>query len=113
MTLHDVRKMTRHRILMAFLALLPCAQALAFGFEHVVARAQQQAAAPYQPPKDTPDFLRGVGYDQYRGMRYQIEHNLWADTGSRFQVTPVMPGGVYAHIIPINVVSGAGVEPLA
>jgi glucans biosynthesis protein len=108
-----VSKMTRHRILIAFLALLPGSQALAFGFEDIVARAQQQAAAAYQPPRDTPDFLRGVGYDQYRGMRFQIKHNLWADTGSRFQVTPVMPGGVYAHIIPINVVSGDGIEPLA
>ena len=104
-------RMTRPGIALCVLAL--SAQARAFGFDDVVARAQAAAAAPYRAPAATPQFLREVGYDQYRGMRYQVRHNLWAADRSRFQVTPVMPGGVYAHLIPINVVDGERVEPVA
>jgi glucans biosynthesis protein len=104
--------MTKPATLLACLALASSARAFGFGFEDVVARAQQQAAAPYVAPRETPPFLREVGYDQYRGMRYQIRNNLWADSHSRFQVTPVMPGGVYAHIIPIHIVHGDSLEQL-
>jgi glucans biosynthesis protein len=104
--------MTKPGTVLACLALAASAQAFAFGFEDVVARAQQLAAAPYVAPRETPPFLREVGYDQYRGMRFQIRNNLWADSHSRFQVTPVLPGGVYAHIIPINVVHGDSLEQL-
>ena len=96
----------------ALLALALSVRAWAFGFDDVVARAQALAAAPYRPPAETPQFLRAVGYDQYRGMRYQIRHNLWADAHSRFQVTPVMPGGVYTHVIPLHVISGDQIEPV-
>ena len=83
-------------------ALIPVSSALAFGFEDVVARARQLAAGPYQPPPETPRFMRDIGYDQHRGIRYQAQHNLWRDTHSRFQVSPVMPGNVYSRTVAIN-----------
>ena len=86
-------------------ALTPASSALAFGLEDVVNRAQQLAAQPYLPPAETPRFMREVGYDQYRGIRHQAQHNLWRDVDSRFQVSPVMPGGVYTHTVPINEVT--------
>jgi glucans biosynthesis protein len=104
--------MARHTSL-TLLALLASARAFAFGFEDVDARAKALAATSYSPPREAPQFIREVGYDQYRGMRFQTGNNLWADDRSRFQVTPVMPGGVYRIIVPINVVDGDAVTPLA
>jgi glucans biosynthesis protein len=94
-------------------ALIPVSNALAFAFEDVVARAQQLAIGPYQPPVETPRFMREMGYDQYRGIRHQAQHNLWRDAHSGFQVSPVMPGSVYARIVPINEVNGSNVRRLA
>ena len=88
-------------------ALIPVSSALAFGFEDVVARARQLAAGPYQPPVETPRFMREIGYDQHRGIRHQAQHNLWRDTHSRFQVSPVMPGNVYTRMVAINEVTGS------
>ena len=93
-------------------ALVPVSSALAFGFEDVVARARQLAAAPYQPPVETPRFMREIGYDQYRGIRHQPQHNLWRDTHSTFQVWPVMPGNVYTRVVAINEVIGRDVRRL-
>jgi glucans biosynthesis protein len=104
--------MAGRHISLAFLTLLASMRAFAFGFDDIDALAKARAAAPYAPPRDTPQFMREVGYDQYRGMRYETKHNVWADDRSRFQVTPVMPGGVYLHIIPINIVDGDAVAPL-
>lgn len=94
-------------------ALIPVSSALAFAFEDVVARARQLAAGPYQPPVETPRFMREIGYDQYRGIRHQAQHNLWRDAHSRFQVSPVMPGSVYARMVAINEVTGSNVRRLA
>jgi glucans biosynthesis protein len=86
--------------------------ALAFDFHDVVDRAQHLAAQPYVPPAEAPQFMRDVGYDQYRGMRHQARHNLWRGADARFEVSPVMPGGVYRHVIPINEVAGSTVRRL-
>ena len=94
-------------------ALIPVSSALAFAFEDVVARARQLAAGPYQPPVEMPSFMREIGYDQYRGIRHRAQHNLWRDAGSRFQVSPVMPGNVYARTVAINEVTGRNVRRLA
>ncbi len=93
--------------------LLPLSNTLAFGIDDVVARAQQLAAGSYEPPVETPGFMREMGYDQYRGIRFQAEHNLWRDSHSKFEVSPVMPGSVYARIVPINEVNGSNVKRLA
>ncbi|HVF15961.1 MAG TPA: glucan biosynthesis protein, partial [Steroidobacteraceae bacterium] len=93
-------------------ALLPVSSALAFGFDDVIAQARQLAAGPYHPPPETPRFMREIGYDQHRGIRYPAKHNLWRDTHSRFQVSPVMPGNVYGRMVAINEVIGSNVRRL-
>ena len=93
-------------------ALVPVSSALAFGFEDVVARARELAAARYQPPVEAPRLMREIGYDQYRGIRHQPQHNLWRDTQSTFQVWPVMPGNVYTRVVAINEVTGRDVRRL-
>ena len=107
-----VRWVSWKRIASVLVAALIPASSLAFAFEDVVARAQQLAARPYQAPIETPGFMREIGYDQYRGIRYQARHNLWRDAHSRFQVSPVMPGGVYARMVAINEVTGSNVRRL-
>ena len=91
---------------------MPMSSALAFGFDDVIARARQLAAGPYQPPAETPPFMREIGYDQHRGIRYRAQHNLWRDTHSRFQVSPVMPGNVYSRMVAINEVTERDVRRL-
>ena len=94
----------------ALLALAYGSSALAFGFKDVVDRAQQLAAQPHVPPAEIPRFMREIGYDQHRGIRYQSRHHLWRNADSMFQVAPLMPGGVYKHAVPINEVVGATVR---
>ena len=94
-------------------ALAHASIALAFGFADVVDRAQALAAHAYVPPAEAPQFMRDIGYDQYRGMRHQARHNLWRGTAANFEVSPVMPGGVYRHVIPINEVDGSVVRRLS
>jgi len=94
----------------ALLALAYGSSALAFGFKDVVDRAQQLAAQPHVPPVEIPRFMREIGYDQHRGIRYQSRHHLWRSADSMFQVAPLMPGGVYKHAVPINEVVGATVR---
>lgn len=86
--------------------------ALAFDFADVVDRAKERAAHAYVAPTEVPQFMREIGYDEYRGMRHQPRHNLWRGTDARFEVSPVMPGGVYRHVIPINEVDGSIVRRL-
>ena len=91
-------------------ALAFASSAFAFELQDVVSRAQQLAAERYVPPAEAPPFMREMGYDQYRGMRHQARHNLWRNLDSNFQVSPVMPGGVYKHTVPINEVVGSTVR---
>jgi glucans biosynthesis protein len=91
-------------------ALSAVSSALAFDLSDVVNRAQQLAAQPYMPPPELPQFMRAIGYDQYRGIRYQARHDLWRDIESRFHVSPVMPGGVYARTVSINEVVGSTIR---
>jgi glucans biosynthesis protein len=94
----------------ALLALVAGSSALAFDLKDVVERAQELAARPHVPLAEVPRFIREIGYDQHRGMRYQPRHNLWRDGDSMFQVSPLMPGGVYKHAVHINEVVGSTVR---
>ncbi len=77
----------------------------------MIARAQQLAHTPYSEPKAAPQFMRQIGYDQYRGMRYRSDRRLWGAEQLPFQASMVMPGSVYARIVPINEVRGSSVHP--
>ena len=107
------KRATRWWIAGVLLAVLvSISSALAFDLKDVVDRAQQLAAQPYVPPSELPQFMRAIGYDQYRGIRYQARHDLWHDVQSRFRVSPVMPGGVYTRTVPINEVIGSMIRPV-
>ena len=92
------------------LALAVGSSAFAFEFRDIVDKAQQLAVQPHVPLAEVPPFMREIGYDQHRGIRYQARHNLWRNTDSLFQVSPLMPGGVYKRAVPINEVVGSTVR---
>jgi glucans biosynthesis protein len=100
---------TCRRIAGALLAVV-ASSAFAFDLNDVVDKAQQLAGQPHVPLTEVPRFIREIGYDQHRGMRYEARHNLWRDVDSMFQVSPLMPGGVYKHAVPINEVVGSAVR---
>ena len=86
--------------------------AAAFGFQDVVALAQKRAQKPYAPPPKIPDFLQKLTFEQYQGIRFKPDKNLWRNTGSLFQVMLVSPGLYYDHAVGINVVDQKGVHPV-
>jgi glucans biosynthesis protein len=100
---------SRHLAALLF-ALVASPGAFAFALQDVVDKARELAARPYVRVVDVPQFMREIGYDQHRGIRYQKRHNLWGDVDSRFQVAPLMPGGVYTHPVSINEVVGSAVR---
>jgi glucans biosynthesis protein len=85
-----------------------------FGFDDVVVKARALAQKPYQePPKNVPDWLQKIDYDQWRKIRYRPEDALWHDTQSPFQVQFFHPGLFYDRTVDINVVNAQGVRPVA
>jgi glucans biosynthesis protein len=85
-----------------------------FGFEQVVERAKEVAAAPYEDPRgEVPDWLQGITYDQWRDIRFRSDRALWSDTPSNFQVQFFHPGHLYDRRVAINVVDAQGVQEIA
>jgi len=93
-----------------FLIVLQCANAHGFTFEDVALRAQALARAEYRAPIELPSVMRGIGYDQHRGIRYREERNLWREASSSFEVSPLLPGNVYERVVRLNEVSGSKVR---
>lgn len=97
------------------LLLLLCAPSLAaaFGFADVTATAQQLAAQPYQPPKQVPQWLRELNYDQWRDIRFKPSQSLWRDQQLPFEVQLFHPGLYYDRGVTIHVVENGAATPLA
>lgn len=88
----------------------PASAAEPFGFDTVVAQAKALAAKPFQPPKQVPDFLKNLKYDQYRDIRFKPQDALWHQSNTQFQVMLIHPGLYYDHAVKINVYDAAGVH---
>ena len=85
-----------------------------FGFEQVVQRAREVAAAPYRDAKGgVPEWLLGITYDQWRDIRFRPDRALWSDTPSNFQVQFFHPGRLYDRQVLINVIDENGVQEVA
>ncbi|MGH8225763.1 MAG: glucan biosynthesis protein G [Gammaproteobacteria bacterium] len=82
----------------------------AFGFDDVAAKAKALAVKAYAPPKQAPDFLTGLDYDQYQKIRFLPERSLWRASGSNFQVMFVAPGEYFRHVVRIHMVDAVGVH---
>lgn len=88
------------------------ADALSFSFADVAAKAQEQAARPYeQPDGQVPDFLLNISYDQWRDIRFQTDHALWRDEKLPFEVQFFHPGLFFNRTVTINEITPEGVRP--
>lgn len=102
--------------LFVLLATTACAtaQAQAFNFQDVVAKAEALAAAPYRPATQIPEWLRypALTYDQYQQIRFRPEDRLWRSQNG-FGVMLLPAGLYYTRPVSIHVVDGDTVRRLA
>lgn len=84
-----------------------------FSFAKVVTEAEQlaQKARPARPPA-VPKFLRDIGYDQYRDLRFREEETLWRNLGRPLQVRFFHPGYLYNRIVQFYEIHGERVDPI-
>ncbi len=106
------RRPRRRSVLLAILLLLPLGRAAAFGFDDVIAQAQQRAGKAYQPPTPIPQFMRDLSYDDFRSIRFDPTQSLWRQDKSRFQVMLVAPGRMFDHAVKLHVVEKGAVQPI-
>ena len=105
------------RMLVALAALvalaLSAADAGALGFDDVVARAQRLAAGAYQKPAASlPKTLKGLGYDQYRDIRFRPAHAIWRNSKLPFELMFFHRGFFYEDPVTIHEVSPDGVREI-
>ncbi len=78
----------------------------AFTFAAVVRRAQELAAADYQPDRPAlPDYLADLDYDQYRDIRFDRDESLWKAEGLPFQMQFFPRGFLFKDRVTVNVVA--------
>src|SRR5262245_53859506 len=75
--------------------------------------AKRLASESFKPRPAIPDFLRRLGYDEYRDIRFDRAQSLWKSGGGNFQVLFMHPGHLYEAAVAINTVDGSGVHPVA
>lgn len=85
-----------------------------FGFDQVADIARELAHEEYEevPESLTPEFLRTMGYDQWRDIRCKPDADLWRNQGTHFTIQFFHPGFLFNRPVRINVVSAAGVKPV-
>jgi glucans biosynthesis protein len=80
-------------------------------FEDVAARAQQQAARPYQPTtRKPPAELAALSYDQYRDIRFRPDHALWRADSLPFELMFFHLGKFQTEPVLINEVAPGGIR---
>jgi glucans biosynthesis protein len=83
--------------------LLTGVEARAFSLDDVAARAKTLAAAPYHKPAvSLPKTLKGVGYDQYRDIRFRPDRALWRDAKLPFELMFFHRGWLYEDQVTIH-----------
>ncbi|WP_145706973.1 glucan biosynthesis protein [Azospirillum baldaniorum] len=84
-----------------------------FDYEILCRRAQELAGQPHNDETVTlPDGLKGLGYDQYRDIRFVPERAIWRGA-RRFEVQLFHPGFLYDRPVRVSIVSGGEARPVA
>src|SRR5262245_36844832 len=80
-----------------------------FGLSDVVKRAEQLAKSPYQAQDNQlPDFLKNIGYDEWRDLRFKDSRSLWSNEQVPFKVRFFHPGFIYHQPVIVHSVDPAG-----
>ena len=92
-------------------ALCPAEAEAGFGFQNVVAMANELAREPFDDGKgEVPDFLVNLDYDSWRDIRFKPEHALWINEKRPFTVQFFHPGLFYDRPVKINVIESPGIR---
>ena len=98
-------------LLLAAAWLLGASSALAFDFDDVAKQAQAVAAQPFRDPRgEVPGWLLGIGYDQWRDIRFRTDRALWRDRGVPFEAQFFHPGLYYDRVVRIHEIDAQGVH---
>src|SRR5271154_4296448 len=107
------RARRRHAACVALLLGLTSSWALGFGFDTVMQRAQQLAAAPYHAQEvRLPNELQGIDYDHFREIRFKPERALWRDAKLPFEIAFFHLGLYYDRPVRINEIGGGAVHEI-
>ena len=88
----------------------PAAANSPFGIDNVASLAKKLAAEPFNPPRQVPDFLRQMSYDDYRDIRFDPAQSLWNEGSSNFRIQFIHPGLYYTQSVSINVHDADGIH---
>jgi glucans biosynthesis protein len=84
-----------------------------FGYDDVLRRARDLAAQPYDTrPRDLPEELRRLTFDQYREIRFRPDRALLASGGGSFRMQMFHPGFLYTRPVVVNVVREGVAAPV-
>ncbi|MCV2888945.1 glucan biosynthesis protein [Ruegeria aquimaris] len=75
-------------------------------FDHTLVKsmARDLASRPYQMRADVPDAWKALTYEEYRSIRFRIDHGLWAGTETPFSVDFFAPGLYFPRAVQIHLV---------
>lgn len=91
----------------------PAGAAVPFDAQTVPALAKALAAKPYQPQsKQLPVSLERIGYDQYRGIRFNPAQALWRGDDLRFQAQFFHRGFFFRDRVDIHQVADGKATPV-
>jgi glucans biosynthesis protein len=91
--------------------LLLVAEAQAFSFYDVAARAEKLAASPYQKASAAlPKGIKTLTYDQHRDIRFRPERALWRNLKLPFEIMFFHPGWVYEDSVKIHEIGPEGLQ---
>jgi periplasmic glucans biosynthesis protein len=86
-----------------------------FNFEQVAGIARDLAQEEFHDVSESaiPEFLRTMGYDQWRDIRCKAACALWAKDRTKFTIQYFHPGFLFNKPVTINVVDGRAVRRVA
>jgi len=84
-----------------------------FGYEDVVRRARELAAAPYDttPPR-LPEELEKLDFDAWRDIRFRADKALLASSGGPFRLQLFMLGHLFKRPVTVNTIRDGIATPI-
>ncbi len=85
-----------------------------FSFQSLIAEAQKWSQNEFEPPRQVDhEWLRSLGYDAYRDIRFKSDEALWAGRASNFRAEFFHPGALFLEPVEIYEVAGGQARRLA